>query len=121
MISLIISIWIVLLNVSLNASNSIRNSCDIDAVLEAQSLPLNSMALTSLGDYEEATEVLIPTSISDGTYSEYVTRKSSNVYKVDGKNVFVKTKYCYEYAYGQNAIIEITNYQGYTFGEVTFK
>lgn len=98
-----------------------RTSCDIDDILEARSLPANSYAVTGYGDYEEASEVIVPVKIDRGTYSESLTRKGDNLYKVDGINLFIKTSMCYEYAYGQEAIIEIDNYSGYSFGEVTFK
>lgn len=97
------------------------NSCDIDDVLEAKTLPANSYAVTGYGDYEEATEVIVPTKLDAGTYSEYLTRKGDDLYKIDGFNIFIKTSMCYEYAYGQEAIIEIQSSSGYTFGEVTFK
>lgn len=38
-------------------------------------------------------------------YKVSVTRKDSNVYKVEGTDYWIKTKYCYEYAYSQAAII----------------
>lgn len=112
------------LNLSMKPSevtNYARTSCDIDDVLEAKSLPANSYAVTGYGDYEEASEVIVPTKMDAGTYSEYLTRKGDDLYKVDGYNLFIKTSMCYEYAYGQEAIIEIQSSSGYTFGEVTFK
>lgn len=119
-----IMLFIGLLNLSMAPVSIIGNqstACDIDDVLEAQSLPANSYAVTGYGDYEEASEVIIPISLDDGTYSESVSRKGGNLYKVDGVNLFIKTSMCYEYAYSQDAIIEITNYGGYTLGELTFK
>jgi hypothetical protein len=102
-------------------TNYARTSCDIDDILEARSLPANSYAVTGYGDYEEASEIIVPVKLENGTYSESLTRKESNLYKVDGVNLFIKTSMCYEYAYSQEAIIEIDNYGGYSFGEVTFK
>lgn len=40
------------------------------------------------------------------TYEISVTRKGANLYKVDGKEIFIRTKYCYEYAYSETAILE---------------
>ena len=34
-----------------------------------------------------------------------VTRKESDLYQVDYGNVFIKTRYCYEYAYGEDAFV----------------
>src|SRR5262245_18454299 len=38
-------------------------------------------------------------------YSVSLTRKAKNWYKVDGKNIFVRTRFCYVYAVGQDAIL----------------
>ena len=47
-----------------------------------------------------------------GTYEIKVTRKDSNLYKVDGKNVIIKTKYCYEYVYSADAILRMSGRSG---------
>ena len=94
-----------------------RTSCGIVEVLESQSLPANSFAVTGFGNYEEASEVIIPVDINTGIYSERLTRKTNNLYKVDRLNLYIKTRMCYEYAFSKEAIIEITSYGG----EVTFK
>ena len=98
-------------------ANPPRTSCGIADILEAQKLPVNSYAVTSYGNYEEASEVIVPVKLETGMYSEHLTRKGDNLYKVDGVNLFIKTTMSYEYAYGQEAIIEIESYGG----EVTFK
>ena len=120
-ISIILLITILSLDTGVNDIDISLGECDISAVLEEKTLPANSYAVTGYGNYEEAQSVIVPTDLDDGTYSETVTRKGDNLYKVDGFNVFLKTSLCFEYAYSQEAIIEITNYQGYTFGEITFK
>lgn len=46
------------------------------------------------------------------TYEVSVTRKSKNLYKVDGKNVLVQTRYCYVYAYSEESIFKWEGYDG---------
>jgi hypothetical protein len=41
-----------------------------------------------------------------GTYELAVTRKGSNVYRVVGKDIIVQTRYCYVYAYSEDAILK---------------
>lgn len=48
-------------------------------------------------------------SIAQTRYGVSVTRKASNLYKVDGKGVWVQTRYCYEYVYSEDA--SLTAYQ----------
>ncbi len=40
-------------------------------------------------------------------YKVTVTRKSDDLYQVQGQKIFVKTRYCYEYVYGDEAILRI--------------
>ena len=34
-------------------------------------------------------------------YEVNLTRKGSNVYKIDGKDIIIQTRYCYVYAYSE--------------------
>lgn len=45
-------------------------------------------------------------------YELSVTRKSSNIYAVDGKQIILQTRYCYVYAYSEQAILKSNGYGG---------
>ena len=45
-------------------------------------------------------------------YEVNLTRKGSNVYKVDGKDIIIQTRYCYVYAYSEEAIFKTSGYDG---------
>jgi len=45
-------------------------------------------------------------------YEVNLTRKGSNVYKIDGKDIFIQTRYCYVYAYSEEAILKTSGYGG---------
>jgi hypothetical protein len=45
-------------------------------------------------------------------YDVSLTRKGSNVYKVDGKDIIIQTRYCYVYAYSEEAIFRSAGYGG---------
>jgi len=47
-----------------------------------------------------------------GSYEVNVTRKGSNVYRVDGRDVMVQTRYCYVYGYSEEAILKSSAYGG---------
>lgn len=52
--------------------------------------------------------IVIGTADSASAASSYqltVTRKEKNLYKVTGKDLFIVTKYCYEYVYYADAIL----------------
>jgi len=45
-------------------------------------------------------------------YEVNLTRKSSNIYKIDGKDIIIQTRYCYVYAYSEEAIFKTSGYGG---------
>ena len=45
-------------------------------------------------------------------YEVNLTRKASNVYKIDGKDIIIQTRYCYVYSYSEEAIFKTSGYGG---------
>ena len=45
-------------------------------------------------------------------YEVNLTRKGSNVYKIDGKDIIIQTRYCYVYAYSEEALFKSSGYGG---------
>ena len=45
-------------------------------------------------------------------YEVNLTRKGSNVYKIDGKDILIQPRYCYVYAYSEEAILKTSGYGG---------
>lgn len=45
-------------------------------------------------------------------YEVSLTRKASNVYRVDGKDIIIQTRYCYVYAYSEEAFFRTRGYGG---------
>ena len=52
---------------------------------------------------------VIETNVNDN-YEVSVTRKGSNLYKIDAKNIYIRTRYCYEYVYSENAFLKMSGY-----------
>ena len=50
--------------------------------------------LNSSYELSDVKLLLEPVYLNYGNYSISVTRKSNNLYKVDGKNIYIETKYC---------------------------
>ena len=83
----------------------VAGRCDVKGIYKAVETPVGTIALTMLGDAAEVQQVLVPTKLEDGAYDVTVTRKGSNLYRVDGTWSYVATNYCYEYVYGQKAVL----------------
>lgn len=49
------------------------------------------------------------------SYELSLTRKDSNFYTVDGKDIIIQTRYCYVYAYSKKAIFKSSGYGGEVF------
>lgn len=43
-------------------------------------------------------------------YKVTVTRKGQDLYRVDGTSVYIVTRYCYEYAYSEEAVLKYKQY-----------
>lgn len=105
---------------SVNGQNSL-NSCSIEVVLEAKQLPIYTYVLNYLGELEDNARILTPIIVDEGTYSVTVTRKGSNLYKVDTQNIYIKTRFCYEYVYYQDAYLDLMKVRDIMVGEITFR
>ena len=80
-------------------------SCDVRGAYSVVDVPAGSIALTNLGQPEEISQVLVPTDLKSGAYDVLVTRKGQDLYRVDGTSTYLRTQFCYEYAYAQKAVL----------------
>ena len=57
-----------------------------------------------------AVMIIAPLILSPNIFAENyeltLTRKSKNIYKVSGNDILVQTRYCYAYAYSEEAIFK---------------
>jgi hypothetical protein len=96
------------------------DECDVANIYEAIDPDNGVKVLTSGGDLEEAELILLPTNIDEGTYEIEITRKGSNIYKLEGTKYYIETRYCYEYVTYDNAILKVESNYGYKKGTVYF-
>ena len=111
---------ILILSASTKISRSKANSYDIARIYEKVDLKSGSKVLDSYGNVKDAKAVYVPTKIDTGKYEVELSRIDSNFYQICGTNLYIETKYCYEYATRDDAILNITSNYGYTRGEVVF-
>jgi len=105
---------------SLSSFNPKRVSdYDIVALYNGTDLKNGCKAVTDDG-LKDASIILVPTSIRPGKYVVNVTRKGKDIYKVDDKNIYIETRYCYEYSSGQEVVLNIESSYGYSIGKITF-
>ena len=96
------------------------DECDDANFYEAIDSDNGVKVLTSGGDLEDAELILVPTKIDEGTYEIEITRKGSNIYKLEGTKYYIETRYFYEYATYDDAILKVESNYGYQKGTVYF-
>lgn len=110
----------VVLTSSTITTSASAESYDIAGIYEKVELKTGSKVLDSYGNVKEAKAVYVPAKIDTGKYEVELTRIDSNFYQICGTNLYIETKYCYEYATRDDAILNVTSSYGYTRGEVIF-
>jgi hypothetical protein len=96
-------------------------SCDLQGFLKSVDVPSGSIGLTTSGQTEELSQVLVPTSLNVGAYDVTVTRKGQDLYLVDGTSTYIHTRYCYEYSYSQRAILRNQGSGTFASGSLIFE
>lgn len=122
-ISLFVLSFFSLISVSFKSSednNIVSDKCEIVNFFEGIAPESGVKVLTSDGETEDAELILVPTRIDEGTYKIEISRKGSNIYKLEGTVYYVETRYCYEYATYGDAILKVESNYGYTKGTVYF-
>ncbi|MCB9312591.1 MAG: hypothetical protein H6568_07465 [Lewinellaceae bacterium] len=122
-ISLLLPVCLIMTSVPSNLSIMPRSGgeCDVMNYYEGVEADRGVKVLTSRDDLVDAELILIPTKIDVGNYKVEVTRKGSNLYKVEGTKLFIETRYCYEYATYEDAILKVEGNYGYSKGKVFFE
>jgi hypothetical protein len=96
------------------------NSYDIEKVYTVQKPKSGTIGITTMGKSVELEKILVPVQIDPGRYSIYLKRIDANLYEIVGKDIFIKTRYCYKYVYREKVIMEITRSYGFSIGKIHF-
>lgn len=95
-------------------------SYDVVAVYQKEELPNNTKTIDRYGTMHDAKYLLVKTDLDYGDYSVEVKREESNLYSIRTADLYIETRYCYEYAYYDKAVLTINSRYGYTIGKLTF-
>lgn len=92
----------------------------VEVILEKDEAPSYTYALDGFDQLSEVEYILWPTKLDEGTYRVNITRKDANLYKVEGTDFYIRTKYCYEYCYSEEVILVVYTGSRYSYGKVIF-
>jgi hypothetical protein len=98
----------------------LSSECDIEAFYKGVTPTEGTKILNSSDDLEDVKLLLIPMDIDKGNYVIKLTRKSSNLYKVENKNIYIVTRICTEFSFNQEVILKVEGGFGYTKGKIIF-
>lgn len=101
-------------------TNHSSGSCTVKQIYSAIIPESGVKAITDMGEITDVSVILSPVSIDPGEYSVSLTRKASNLYKIEGTDYYIETTYCYEFATYDDAILEVESSYGYSIGTITF-
>jgi hypothetical protein len=105
---------------SFTENTTLIDECEVKEFYKALETESDVKVLTTSGDLEEVELILVPTKMEEGTFKIEVTRKGSNIYKVEGTDYYIETRYCYEYATYDEAILKVESNYGYDKGTIIF-
>ena len=82
----------------------------VEAIYEKVDVDRGTIAVDNYGNQREVDYLLVKTSLKSGKYEIELTRKDSNLYQVCGTDIYIKTRYCYEYATYDEVIVVVDYY-----------
>lgn len=94
--------------------------CNVESILTQVDVPIGSLAVGGISEVVEVDMLLVPTTLEAGLYKVTITRKVDDLYEIIGENLYVRTRYCFEYGYSVDALLELQTYSGGNLGKVTF-
>lgn len=98
-----------------------QETCDIGKFYSGEDVAFDDIkVLTSMGNVEEAEMILAPISLDVGKYDVTVTRVGDNLYKIDGDDIYIETRFCFEYSYSDNVLLVVDSSFGYDLGVLIF-
>ncbi len=119
--NIVCCVMAVLLFSSFSTGNSGSSTYNVAAVYEGQEIKGDAKAIKRNGSVvEDVKTVLFKTELNVGRYDVKVTKIDTDLYHVEGTDLYIETRYCFQYAYRQEALLNITSRYGYNIGELIF-
>jgi len=98
--------------------------CEVKRIVQVDTDVPDVTVVTKSGEPVELRSLIegfvVPVRIDAGVYEVNVRRKASNLYEIQGKNLQIETRYCYQYSFGEDAILKITSASGWSVGKLIF-
>lgn len=118
-----VAFWLFFANVIFSGQpeNITAGQCEISVIYTTVDLPDNAKVLTQNGSFSTVSLLLKPTELAPGEYEYSLTRRATNLYKVENTSMYIETKLCFNIGFEQASTIIINNPDGFVKGTVIFK
>lgn len=111
----------VLLFSSFSTGKSGSSTYNVVAVYEGQDIKGDAKAIKKNGTVvDDVKTILVKTELDVGRYDVKVNKVDTDLYQVYGTDIYIETRYCFKYAYRQDALLNITSRYGVYIGELIF-
>jgi hypothetical protein len=81
----------------------------------------DTKVLTTSGDIEGVDLILVPTKPEIKTYKVTLTRKTTNLYKVEVSNLYIETNYCAEFPTDKEVVLKVSSSYGNVKGVLSYE
>lgn len=95
--------------------------CEIARIYQSVDIPKESRVLTMNGSFSRATLLFEPYLLEKGEHSMALTRKVKDLYQVEGTNIYIETRLCWNIGFKQSARVVIGDMEAHTIGQVYFQ
>lgn len=102
--------FILLFIVCISSLIVLADEYSIDAIYEKVDVDYGTLSVDNYGNMHDVNYILVKTKLKSGKYEVELTRKDSNLYHICGTKYYIKTRYCYEYATYDDAILVVDYY-----------
>lgn len=96
------------------------DSYDLENIYVKEKVESGTIGINAYGSEVDVAYLLVPTELKQGKYSVEITREDYNLYRICGTDIYIKTRYCYEYATRKEVIIVVESPYSYNKGKVVF-
>lgn len=102
-----------------------RSDYEVVAFFKPLETPRNTYSLNTDEEISETKLILVKQQLHEGKYVVKITKVAKDLYRVDGKKIddreiYIQTKYCYESAYGKEVMLKIEDNYSFSKGRLIF-
>lgn len=105
--------YIFLLSILISSLCYCADSYEVKNILIKSEAEDGTLVLDNYNLVKEPRYILYPTVVDEGEYTVQLNRIDNNLYQIVNTDLYIHTKYCYEYGYLIDAVLVVKNRYNY--------